>query len=218
MIGIIVALNSEAQNVVDKIENKTTLSLCGKTVYEGKLFGNDCVLIISGIGKVNASLCTQKIIDTYSPDFVLNFGTAGGVDSSVLALNYYQISKCTQFDFDLRDLDGVPLGYIQDYNTSEFIADTLNISTGLEKRKLATADRFTESSVDTQSILDCKCSLRDMEGGAIAQVCTANNMPLIMIKGVTDVVGSGLTSEQFYKNLITVNAKFFQVIERFLSK
>ncbi len=218
MIGIVVALNSEAQSVVNKIENRKNTILCGKTVYEGKLFGYNCALIICGIGKVNAALSTQKLIDRYSPEFIINFGTAGGIDNSVSALNYYQISTCTQFDFDLRDLDHVPLGFIQDYNTSEFNANTLNLPTNLAQRKLATADRFTESTIDTQSIIDCGCSLRDMEGGAIAQVLTANNLPLLMIKGVTDVAGSGLSAEQFYKNLSTVNAKFYDVLQKILEK
>ena len=154
------------------------------------------------------------LIDNFSPEYVLNFGTAGGVEPSVKALEYYVINKCCQFDFDLRDLDGVPLGYIQDYEANFFPSNTVNFSVKFEQKVLATADRFTESKIDTKDIIDLGCNVRDMEGGAIAQVCYTNNVPLLMIKGITDVVGNGLTAEQFVSNLNTVSSGFGQVIKK----
>lgn len=218
MIGIVVALKKEAQKVIDCINQPQKDILCKKEVYTGTLFGKRVVLIISGIGKVNASLSTQFIIDKYSPETVINFGTAGGVDNSVKALNYYIVTESCQFDFDLRDLDGVPLGYIQDYDRAFFPSFSAKIEIDLPKRTLASADRFTESALDTQEIRNIKCSLRDMEGGAISQVCYTNSIPLITIKGVTDVVGNGLTAEQFVYNLQTVSAGFPDVIKRLFDK
>ena len=58
------------------------------------------------------------------------------------------------------------------------------------------------------------CSLRDMEGGAIAQVCTSNNVPLYMIKGITDIFNNGTAQEQFYQNLQTVTKGFPKIIEK----
>lgn len=213
MIAIVVALKREAQSIINCFTDLKVLNLAKKQTYLGKLFGKDCVLCVSGIGKVNASLTTQMLIDKYSPEFILNFGTAGGIDKSVKPLEYYVIDKSCQFDFDLRDLDGVPLGYIQDYDLSFFPSCTINFETNMQKKILATADRFTESETDTQDIRDIGCNIRDMEGGAIAQVCYTNNVPLLMIKGITDVVGNGLTAEQFFANLKTVSLGFNKVIE-----
>jgi nucleoside phosphorylase len=53
-----------------------------------------------------------------------------------------------------------------------------------------------------------------MEGGAIAQVCTSNAIPLYVIKGVSDIHGSGTAQEQFLKNLKQVGAGFPSVILR----
>ena len=218
MIAIVVALEKEAQSVIDCFENLEKLNIARKSLVKGNLFGKECVLAISGIGKVNASLTTQLLIDTFSPEYIINFGTAGGIDSSVKALNYYLVEKCCQFDFDLRDLDGVPLGYIQDYDTSFFPAYTVNFPVDYEIKVLATADRFTENKIDTQDIMSIGCNVRDMEGGAIAQVCYTNNVPLLMIKGITDVVGNGLTAEQFVSNLKTVSAGFSEVIKNIITK
>jgi adenosylhomocysteine nucleosidase len=217
VIAFIVALKREAQSTINNLECLKTSKIAGKEVFSGRLFNKDCVLIISGIGKVNASLSTQILIDKFSPDVIVNFGTCGGVDSSVQAKKYYLADSVCQFDFDLRDLDGVPLGYIQDYETNFFPSLTYRFEIDLEKRKLATADRFTESDIDANDIRELGCSLRDMEGGAIAQVCHANCVKLITIKGVTDVKGNGLTAEQFISNLNEVSQNFPTVLEKILN-
>ena len=62
MIGIIVALNSESKNYLDKIEDKKHLKIAGKDFYTFTLFGKEIVYAISGIGKVNASMTAQAMI------------------------------------------------------------------------------------------------------------------------------------------------------------
>lgn len=212
MIGIVVALKSEANALIGQIEKLKEIKIADKPAYIGKFAGQKIVLIISGIGKVSAGLSTQLLIDKYSPDFILNFGTCGGMNNSVEILKYYAITKCCQFDFDLREIDNVPLGYIQEYKTAFFDTYTNGLDF-LPKSILATADRFTNDVNDINSINELGASLRDMEGGAIAQVCTSNNLPIVMIKGISDVTGSGTAQEQFFKNLKAVGEGFPAVIE-----
>ena len=217
MICLVIALPSEAKSLLEKAENLKEFKLADKTAYSCTLNGKDAIIAISGIGKVSAALTTQLLIDNYKPEYILNFGTCGGMNSSVKILNYYVVEKCCQFDFDLRELDGVPLGYIQEYNTVFFPAKTDGLEF-LEKSVLASADRFTNDINDINAINDMGCSLRDMEGGAIAQVCKSNYVPLIMIKGITDVYGSQTAQEQFYKNLCQVGAGFPDVILKAIEK
>lgn len=217
MFGIVIALPSEAKKLLTLLDDKKEFMLADKKAYSGKLCGREAIIAISGIGKVSAALTTQKIIDTYNPDFILNFGTAGGMNSSIEILKYYAIEKCCQFDFDLRELDGVPLGYIQEYKTAYFPAETEKFSF-LEKSVIASADRFTNDENDIKSINEIGCSIRDMEGGAIAQVCLSNNVPLYMIKGITDVYGNKTAQEQFYQNLKQVSDGFPDVILTAINK
>lgn len=213
MIGIIVALFSEAESLLKKFDDKKELFIADKPAFSGVLCGKQTMLAISGVGKVSAALTTQLIIDKYSPDFVLNFGTCGGMNDSVEIKKYYAVESCCQFDFDLRELDGVPLGYIQEYKRFFFSTDLKGLDF-LEKRKLASADRFTNDENDIKTINDIGCSLRDMEGGAIAQVCVSNDMPLIMLKGISDVYGNGTAEEQFYANLKAVGEGFPDVVTK----
>lgn len=211
MFGIIIALDKEAEALLKKVENLEEITLLDKRAYKGKIYNKDVVIAISGIGKVNAALTTQHVIDAYSPDFILNFGTCGGMNDSVKVLNYYAIDKCCQFDFDLSELDDVPVGYIQDYDTV-FFPTCLNGIENLKTASLASADRFICKDVDVKTINDVGCNVGDMEGGAIAQVCLSNNTPLYIIKGISDVHGSGTAQEQFFKNLATVGEGFPDVI------
>lgn len=211
MIAIVIALPSEAKALLECAQNLKEFKLADKPAYTCTLNNKEAVIAISGIGKVSAALTTQLLIDKYSPDYVLNFGTCGGTNSKVQALNYYLIEKCCQFDFDVRELDDVPLGYIQEYDTVYFTnkVDKLDF---LPRANLASADRFTDNQKDIDSINEMGCSIRDMEGGAIAQVCTSNNIPLYMIKGVSDVIGNGTAQEQFYQNLKAVGSGFPDII------
>ena len=211
MVCYIVALEKEAEYVLEKFENKKSGFIAGKKYFIGKLFGRESLLILSGIGKVNAGLTTQLVIDKFSPDYIVNFGTAGGANENVKALSYYAIEKCCQYDFDITEIDNVPIGYIQDYNTNFFPCKTQGLEY-LQKTVLATADRFSNKPYDIKTVNELGCSVRDMEGGAIAEVCLANNIPLYSIKGITDTYDN--PAKQFYENLVAVCKGFPEVIEK----
>ncbi len=211
MIGIVVALKAEAKGVIEKTSaiEKTTKN--GKKIYFGTVGNDDFVLIISGIGKVNAAFSTQYLLDNYPVDYIVNFGSVGAVLGKAETLNYYAVDKCCQYDFDLSALDNVPVGYIQDYDRVYFTPKTDRLSF-LPTAALASSDRFTEKASDIKTVSDLNCSLFDMEGGAIAQVCTANDIPYYIFKGITDVHGSGIEQNTFYENLNTVCAGFYDIL------
>ena len=206
MIGLVVAMEREAEKVIPLIENKIEKTIAGKKVIEGELFSKKIALIISGIGKVSSSLSCQLLIDKYNVEKVINFGSVGGVSNKVKVLEYYLVEKSCQFDFDLREIDPVPLGYNQDYDTVFY--SHLTPDCGFNKVNLGSSDKFTSKKEIIDEVIEMGCDIRDMEGGAIAQVCTANSVPLIMLKGVTDVYGLGTDGEQFFNNLKSVSANF----------
>ena len=211
MIGIVIALKSEASSLLSQIEDLKQIKLLDKTAYTGKINGREVVIAISGIGKVSAAITTQAIIDKFSPDFILNAGTCGGSDQSVKVKNFYAIEKCFQFDFDVTAIDNVEVGYIQEYDRV-FFPTHLDGLDFLPKTSLATADRFSNAEKDLTLIAKNRCAVRDMEGAAIAQTCLSNGVKFLCIKGVTDVYGSGNDGEQFLQNLRTVCDELPQII------
>ncbi len=213
MIGIVVALEKEAESFLALIENKKEFLLAGKKSYEFDVENKHIVLTICGVGKVNSALITQILIDKYSPEFIINFGTAGGFYKKTELLEYYVATKCCQYDFDLSELDNVPIGYIQDYDIVFFPTYTDGLDF-LKKGVLASGDRFTDNKTDIKNILEMECNLRDMEGGAIAHVCLANKVEFISIKGITDLCGN--STNEFPVNLAKVCQNFGEIMLKVL--
>lgn len=216
MLGIITALRSEAEFVLKASDETEKLSDKIKETYLCSISGKKAVLIISGIGKVNAALSAQYLIDKYNITTLINFGTAGGIGKAK-AKEYYAVDKCCQPDFDVRLIDDVPLGYIQDYDRVYFPAQTDKLSF-LPTLSLASADRFSNDANFINDVKNLGCDLRDMEGAAISQVCLANSIPFYSIKGVTDVYGNNNDGEQFLQNLSIVCNGFIDIVKKVISK
>lgn len=217
MVGIVVALQAEAQNVIETVGAVEKKSKNGKILYYGTIENKNFVMIISGIGKVNAALATQFLIDNFPIEYIVNFGSVGGIAGKVEICAYYSVDKCCQYDFDLSALDNVPVGYIQDFDTVYFYPKTDKLEF-LSVATLASSDRFTAKESDIKTVSELKCSIFDMEGGAIAQVCTANGKDFYIFKGVTDVHGSGNDKNTFYENLNKVCAGFYPVLAKLLAE
>ena len=58
-------------------------------------------VFFTGVGKVNAALCTARIIEQYKPKRVINFGTAGGI---TVGTGLYQCTRFVQRDMDCKAL------------------------------------------------------------------------------------------------------------------
>ena len=78
-IGIIGAMSEEITYLKEKIEIVTTKKYHRLDFHVGKYCGNSIVLVISGIGKVNAAVCTQVLIDHFGVDYIINTGCAGAI-------------------------------------------------------------------------------------------------------------------------------------------
>ena len=110
------------------------------------------------------------------------------------------VEKPVQYAFDLPQSGGceiAPLGG----ETENFLPLSPPKGIASPRRKLATGDRFNDSPVDHDLLLRLGADLRDMEGGAIVQVCKYAGVPCVSFKAVSDVYGSGSTTEQYEKNL-----------------
>ncbi len=217
MICFVVALPKEAEFFLKDVNDLSEFKLADKKAYSFKFLNNDCILCISGIGKVSAALTTQLLIDKYNPKFIINFGSAGGMTNDLNILDYCIIESASQYDFDVTALDDVPVGYIQEYNTVHFPAKTFDRLTLITK-KASSGDRFNTDVNDINRITNMGCSVRDMESGAVAQVCTSNKTPLIIIKGITDVYGKVSAERQYYENLEIVCKGFTKVLTEVLTK
>ena len=220
MIGFVVAMEKEAKLFLEKATKTQEKLIAGKRVFCGKYLDKDFALIISGIGKVNAALAAQALIDKFTPDYIINFGVAGGKENSGLqAGDVVLLDKICQYDFDLSEIDNVNIGYIQDYDTTYYATayQRYNGNNFIIKSG-ASGDRFTKKSFWLDIIRELHAHVVDMESGAIAQVATANQIDFFSLKLISDIDGKEESIfSQYLNNVATICNKIPDAIKELVN-
>ncbi len=199
MIGIICALSIEVEGIAKLLQNKKEETFAKMKYIYGTINGKDVVMTECGIGKVNAAMSTQIMIDKFSPDVIINSGIAGSV-SRQLKIGDIVISKdCVQHDFDGTQM-GDPKGLIQ-YNdeTRIDIPVSLDIAqklfdackdlenTNVLLGRIATGDIFVaQREMRSQIANEFSALACEMEGGSVAQVCYRNSVPCAILRCISD--------------------------------
>ena len=199
MIGAVIAMQSEADILLDQMKIHRSLTVSGKKIHVGTAFGKEIAVCVCGVGKVNAALGAQLLVSKFDAAKLLNFGVAGGLNKGTELCGVYQIGEAVQFDFDLTQLNGTKIGTLDEYAENYL---KLNLShLNIPKKKLGSADRFNDSAEDYKLLTaELKADIRDMEGAAIVQVAYSAQLPVFSFKAISDVAGSGSTTEQYLKN------------------
>ena len=105
-IGIIGAMEQEVANLKEIMEVDRTIRKASMVFMSGKLSGRNVVIVRSGIGKVNAAVCTQILADEFGVDVVINTGVAGSLRNEI---NIGDIVLST--DAITHDMDATGFGY-----------------------------------------------------------------------------------------------------------
>lgn len=215
MIGCVIAMDKEAELLLDQMEIENIKTMYGKTLHIGKAFGHEIALVTCGVGKVNAAAGACAAISA-GADIILNFGVAGGLSGRTELTEVYLIEKAVQYDFDCTQLNGLPVGTL-DGETENFLPLFCPAGLDFPRRALGTGDRFNDSPADHDLLLSLGCDIREMEAGAIAEVCKYAGVPFVSVKAISDVYGSGSTTEMFRKNyrfaLLNLKAHLKEILE-----
>lgn len=135
---------------------------------------NGYQIVYSGIGKINAALTTLKVIQTYEPIQIINFGTVGKINPDLNGL--IEIHKVVQHDMMTEPL--APRGM------TPFCKKPSTYMSKHGKYTCGTGDRFVTSYDDWFS--DSKIDVVDMELFAIANVAYEYQVPWRSYKYITD--------------------------------
>ena len=198
VIGIIGAMEEEVAALKEKMEIKEVLKKASMEFYKGNLQGKEVVVVRSGIGKVNAGLCTQILADVFDAKMVINTGIAGSLDARIDIGDIVISTEALQHDMDATQF-GYPLGQIPRMETLAFPADEKMVSlakAACEKvnpeikvftGRVVTGDQFVASKEVKDRIktnFDGLCT--EMEGAAIAQAAWLNEIPFVIIRAISD--------------------------------
>lgn len=189
-IGVICAMEKEIlryQEVFDlELKNEKL------AIYEGTYQDKKIVLALSGIGKVNASINTQYLIDTYKLDYIINSGCCGSLVEEGNVLDTILVSYATYHDFTpTRIMEScVPNnGKIQVDKTLFALAEDILKENNIAYKVggIASGDCFVTDNIMRDDIYNrTKCIAVDMESASIAHTASKNQIPFLIIRSISD--------------------------------
>ena len=198
MIGIIGAMDEEVSMLIGAMEESTTFNKADMTFYEGNIAGKELVVVRSGIGKVNAAICAQILVDKYNVEAIINTGIAGSLEKKIDIGDIVLSEDALQHDVDAVAF-GYQKGQIPRMDTLSFKADAKLIELAkscCEKvctdikvfvGRVVSGDQFIADKNVKNTIIDNFGGLcTEMEGAAIAQTAYLNNVPYLIIRAISD--------------------------------
>ncbi len=225
-IAVIGALEEQIESIKEHIEIISAKNIVGLDFIMGKMLGNNIVLVRAGVGKVNASICTQILIDMYAVDIVINVGIAEGISGDVILDDIVISDDVCYFDFD-TSFFGTPKGVIYRMDESFFKADPELIALSLKAieesgkavhiGRIASGDKIITNLDEKNEIRnEFKALCINMESGAIAHTCELNMVPFVVICLIYDKLSENeadIFSGNSINSLSDILVKIIDMIE-----
>ncbi|QJC52411.1 5'-methylthioadenosine/adenosylhomocysteine nucleosidase [Paenibacillus albicereus] len=221
-VGIIGAMAEELELLFRSGEMGEETRKAGMTFRRGTLHGQPIIAVKSGVGKVNAAVCTQALIDL-GADCVLFTGVAGAIDPELRIGDIVVSTASVQHDMDVTALGFGP-GVIPYQEVSVFPADAELVELAAEAGAAAakgkairgivlSGDQFIASRDKVQQLRDVfSGACAEMEGAAVAQVCHLNEVPYVVIRSMSDQA-DGSAHMNFEEFTVLAANQSFQVID-----
>ena len=209
-IGIIVAMDKELRQLQ-------------------QLFCQDNVRVEKcGIGKVNAALGAQRIINEFRPDVIISSGCAGGNGDDINIQDVIVGSEVTYHDVYCGkaidettvygQVQGLPVRYTPDPYLLEKAFNIQTSSINLHQGLIVTGDWFVDTKEKMRSIIDKfpEAKAVDMESCAIAQTCYINQVPFISFRVISDIPLRDTDASQYHDFWNTIADNSFQITKTFV--
>lgn len=197
-IGIIGAMEEEVAILKEKMSEVTVLEKAGMEFFKGILGGQQVVVVRSGIGKVNAGICTQILADVFQVNAVINTGIAGSLKVEINIGDIVLSTDTMQHDVDAREF-GYEIGQVPRMDTRTFSADDRLRETALQvcrkvnpeiqvfEGRVASGDQFVADKETKEKIIaNTQAYCTEMEGAAIGQAAYLNGIPYLVIRAISD--------------------------------
>lgn len=182
------------------MKDNILITVALKIEFQGKIPEN-CELIYTGVGKVNATYNLTKKLESMNklPSYIVNYGTAGSKD-----LKIGEIVDCTRFiqhDMYLKEFGLNPGQTAFEYDQYEQNEPPVILNFKSENKNplkkhyiCASGDKFItkfdNNFLDIEKTYNEKISVIDMEAYALAKVSYLYNIPFISFKYITDNLNS----------------------------
>ena len=217
MIGIIGAMEEEVALLKEAMVTESKVTYASMEFCKGNLYGREVVVVRSGIGKVNAAVCAQILIDHFGVEVLINTGIAGSLDASINIGDMVISTDAVEHDMD-ASIFGDPVGQIPRMDTFSFPADPalvekaervnreVNPDVQTFTGRIVSGDQFVSSAQVKERLVStfgAKCT--EMEGAAIAHAAYLNQVSCVIIRAISDKADNSATMDYptFEKQAIT---------------
>ncbi len=198
IIGIIGAMEEEVARLKEQMEGTEVRTKASMEFCRGRLMGKEVVVVRSGIGKVNAGICTQILVDEYNISAVINTGIAGSLRAEIDIGDIVLSTDALQHDMDAIAF-GYPAGQIPRMDTLSFTADEtlreaakaacrrVNPDIRVHEGRVVSGDQFISDKEKKDWLISQFAGYcTEMEGAAIAQAAYLNGVPFLIIRAISD--------------------------------
>ena len=191
-IGVVVAMNSELQPILNKLPH-IEMTISGRTVYKTSINGNEGYVMRSGVGEIASSAATQFLITACGVEAVMNVGVAGSLDPELKVGDTVLVKGVVHYDFDTSALDGIPQGRYEEFDDVVVPCDLalarkmLKNADKMKQAIVASGDKFVADSALKNKLHDVfGAGLAEMEAAGVVLTATRNGIPSVLVKIVSD--------------------------------
>ncbi|MCR4951442.1 MAG: 5'-methylthioadenosine/adenosylhomocysteine nucleosidase [Solobacterium sp.] len=228
-IGVIGAMKPETELLQKQMRDVNITKKAGMEFHEGKIGATDVVVVQSGIGKINAAVCAEILINSFGVTHLINTGIAGSLRDEIHVLDIVVAEDAVHHDFDIINF-GYPYGEVPGIGRQSFPADEELRSDILQALKetapeahvftgrVASGDQFIRTDEKKQwirSTFDASCA--EMEGAAIAHTAYINSIPFAIVRLISDNADddAAMTYEEIETKAAHLSAEMlFKVLEK----
>ena len=196
----------------------------------GTFKGVEIALAQCGIGKVNAIICTEMLIDLYKPDTLIFTGVAGGLLPNMQVGDLVIAIHLIQYDMDLtafgrrhgevpgqgRMVESDPTLVVKCTDAFDNAFDGVDKAPNLMLGTVVSGDHFIS---DTKTLRwlqrEFAALATEMEGAAVGYTCHLNALPFVVVRGLSDTAGES-ASNDFEANLHIVCRNSYQLLEHLI--
>ena len=206
-IGVIGAMEIEVEALKKNMNIEEIVDVASMQFCKGTYGDVHVVIVRSGIGKVNAGMCTQILADRFNVDMVINTGIAGSLQAKIDIGDIVVSTDALQHDMDATGF-GYALGVIPQMETSVFQADEdlrklavttcqrVNPDIHVYQGRVVSGDQFVSDQDRKDAILkEFQGCCTEMEGAAIAQAAYLNHIPFVIIRAISDKADGSATMD-----------------------
>ena len=198
MIGIIGAMEDEVAALKEAMEVQETIEKASMIFCKGMLCGKEVVVVRSGIGKVNAGICAQILVDRFGVDVLINTGIAGSLDAKIDIGDMVISTDALHHDMDASEF-GDALGQVPRMDVLSFPADETLVKKAVQASekanpdihtftgRIVSGDQFIASrEVKERIVKNFHPLCVEMAGAGIAQAAYLNQVSYVIIRAISD--------------------------------